>query len=83
MVMRMFNQTKDYIKTELTQESDFHVTQGTDQTVSAIHEQSTKHDVRTEEMFKYVQIFTAIVNSFTHGANDVANAMGPFSAGRR
>jgi phosphate/sulfate permease len=26
------------------------------------------------------QVFTAIINSFTHGANDVANAMGPFSA---
>jgi len=25
-------------------------------------------------------VFTAIVNSFSHGANDVANAMGPFAA---
>ena len=31
-------------------------------------------------MFKYVQVFTAIVDSYSHGANDVANAMGPFSA---
>ena len=25
------------------------------------------------------QIFTAICDSFSHGANDVANAMGPFA----
>ena len=31
-------------------------------------------------MFKYVQVFTAIVGSFSHGANDIANAMGPFAA---
>ncbi|CAN0486437.1 unnamed protein product, partial [Hapterophycus canaliculatus] len=26
-----------------------------------------------------VQVFTAICDSFSHGANDVANAMGPFA----
>ena len=36
--------------------------------------------VRTEELFKYVQVFTAVVDSFSHGANDVANAMGPYAA---
>ena len=29
---------------------------------------------------RYIQIFTAICDSFAHGANDVANAMGPFMA---
>jgi phosphate/sulfate permease len=40
-------------------------------TVTGIHSNSIVHDVATEEMFKYIQIFTAIINSFTHGANDV------------
>jgi len=32
---------------------------------------------------RYVQVFTAIVDSFSHGANDVANAMGPYAAGTK
>ena len=38
------------------------------------------HDPKVEHFFSYVQVFTAIVDSFSHGANDVANAMGPFAA---
>jgi sodium-dependent phosphate transporter len=45
-----------------------------------MHHTAERHDPRTEELFKYVQVFTAIVDSFSHGANDVANAMGPFAA---
>ena len=52
----------------------------TDSSASAIHAHVHRHDWRCEEMFKYVQVFTAIVDSYSHGANDVANAMGPFSA---
>lgn len=48
--------------------------------VSAIHDNAEKFDPRAEEAFKYVQVFTAICDSFSHGANDVANAMGPFAA---
>ena len=29
---------------------------------------------------RYVQVFTATLDAFSHGANDVANAMGPFIA---
>ena len=36
--------------------------------------------MRTEETFKYLQVFTAMCDSFSHGANDVANAIGPFAA---
>merc|ERR1711861_62833 len=52
----------------------------TDAKVAAIHDNVTRHDPRAEQFFRYVQIFTAIVDSFSHGANDVANAMGPFAA---
>lgn len=37
------------------------------------------YDKRTEETFKYLQIFAAVCDSFSHGANDVANAIGPFA----
>ena len=45
-----------------------------------LHNNAEKFDNRTEEVFKYLQIFTAICDSFSHGANDVANAIGPFAA---
>ncbi|CAN0045106.1 unnamed protein product [Ectocarpus fasciculatus] len=47
--------------------------------VNKIHANAERFDPRTEEAFKYVQVFTAICDSFSHGANDVANAMGPFA----
>ena len=51
--------------------------------VKDIHDHSEKFDEKTEESFKYLQIFTAICDSFSHGANDVANAIGPYAAMRR
>lgn len=48
--------------------------------VSDIHNNAENFDTKTEESFKYLQIFTAICDSFSHGANDVANAIGPFAA---
>jgi sodium-dependent phosphate transporter len=45
-----------------------------------IHNNAEKFDSKTEEYFKYLQVFTAICDSFSHGANDVANAIGPFMA---
>jgi hypothetical protein len=68
LFVRMFNTSKDYIVKEMTQESDFHVKAGTDETVTAIHDNGTKHDARTEEMFKYIQVYIfyhLYVDSFT------------------
>ena len=48
--------------------------------VGEIHNDAEKFDEKTEESFKGLQIFTAICDSFSHGANDVANAIGPFAA---
>uniref|UniRef100_A0A6C0AZ07 Phosphate transporter n=1 Tax=viral metagenome TaxID=1070528 RepID=A0A6C0AZ07_9ZZZZ len=49
-------------------------------TVSNLHDKADKFDLRIEEIFKYLQIFTAACDAFSHGANDVANAVGPFAA---
>ena len=44
-----------------------------------LHNNAEKFDSKTEEVFKYLQIFTAVCDAFSHGANDVANAIGPFA----
>tara|TARA_B100001093_G_scaffold487555_1_gene523909 strand:+ start:902 stop:2353 length:1452 start_codon:yes stop_codon:yes gene_type:complete len=45
-----------------------------------LHEDAEKFDEKTEYSFRYLQIFTAICDAFSHGANDVANSIGPFAA---
>ena len=47
--------------------------------VIKLHSNAEKFDNKTEEVFKYLQIFTAVCDAFSHGANDVANAIGPFA----
>jgi sodium-dependent phosphate transporter len=37
-------------------------------------------DTKTEEIYKYLQVFSACSVAFAHGANDVANAVGPYAA---
>lgn len=51
-----------------------------DDVVQAIHTGTEVFDVKTERCFNYVQVFTSICASFAHGANDVANSVGPFAA---
>jgi len=48
--------------------------------VVALHQNAEKFDEKTEDVFKYLQVFTAVCGAFSHGANDVANAIGPFAA---
>ena len=51
-----------------------------DQGLSDIHENAEKFSPIVEQVFKYLQIISASAMSFAHGANDVANAVGPFAA---
>eukprot|EP00210_Caulerpa_lentillifera_P008056 g7693.t1 len=60
-------------------ERDLHAVIQEDETVSKIHEGAEPFDKSTEDVFKYLQVFTAICDSFAHGANDVANSVGPLS----
>ena len=60
--------------------TDIHEIVEHDAKLSAMHAHSEVFDDKTENAFKYLQVFTACANSFAHGSNDVANAIGPFAA---
>ncbi|KAK5096856.1 Na+/Pi symporter [Lithohypha guttulata] len=44
------------------------------------HQHVPAYDNKTEHLYSFLQVMTAAVASFGHGANDVSNAMGPFAA---
>jgi sodium-dependent phosphate transporter len=45
-----------------------------------IWDNEEQFDAGAESLFNYIQVFTASLNSFAHGANDVANTIAPMSA---
>lgn len=49
-------------------------------TTEEIWRNSSQYDSDVEHLFTYVQVFTASLSSFAHGANDIANAVAPLAA---
>ncbi|UNI16029.1 hypothetical protein JDV02_002505 [Purpureocillium takamizusanense] len=47
--------------------------------IADMHSRAARYDNRAEYMYSALQILTAAAASFTHGANDVANAIAPFA----
>jgi len=47
--------------------------------IEEVHAHAVHFDNKTEYMYSFLQIMTAATASFTHGANDIANAIGPYA----
>lgn len=60
-------------------EYDVHAVIAEDPNLQRMYNKVEKFDDKTEIVFQYLQILTATADSFSHGANDVANSIGPFS----
>ncbi|KAI9158828.1 Phosphate-repressible phosphate permease pho-4 [Paramyrothecium foliicola] len=47
--------------------------------LAAVHAHVPHYDNKTEYLYTFIQVMTACTASFTHGANDVANAIAPYA----
>ncbi|KAF8912665.1 sodium:inorganic phosphate symporter [Mucidula mucida] len=57
---------------------DVHARQG--QGLEDMHSRAVQYDNKTEHLYSFIQVMTACAASFAHGANDLGNAVGPYSA---
>lgn len=58
---------------------DVHTHAQDDEYTQSIHQAAEVFDPHTEQVYKYMQVFSSCCVAFSHGANDVANAIGPFA----
>jgi len=59
---------------------DIHKIIEEDETIAEIHRRAEVFDPRTENVFKYLQVFSAICVIFAHGAGEVGYMAGPLCA---
>ncbi|KAH9943506.1 sodium:inorganic phosphate symporter [Epithele typhae] len=59
---------------------DVHAMQDRDNSLAEIHKHAVQYDNKTEHLYSFIQVVTACTASFAHGANDLGNAVGPYSA---
>ncbi|KAJ4351954.1 uncharacterized protein N0V89_007299 [Didymosphaeria variabile] len=52
----------------------------TQKNLGAVHARAIVYDNRTEHLWTYAQVASAMMMSIAHGSNDVANAVGPWVA---
>jgi phosphate/sulfate permease len=48
--------------------------------MAKMHARAKQYDNKVEHLYSFIQVMTACTASFAHGSNDVANAIGPYSA---
>ncbi|KAF5835955.1 sodium-coupled phosphate transporter protein [Dunaliella salina] len=69
---------KDFVSA-MTYDVHAHVATLDDPKVAKLHAEAEVFDPRTEDVFKHMQVITACGVAFVHGANDVANGVGPLA----
>ena len=75
---RMYYAVADHLSVSLNHDNEQLAAE--DEIVAAIHANAEIFDEKTELALRPLQVLTACLDSFSHGANDVANSVGPFAA---
>ena len=71
---RLLSYTKFFLLQGVTRDCVTHYSDALESTYA----EAQQYDNRTEDVFSYVQIGSAMMMSIAHGSNDVANAVGPW-----
>lgn len=74
----LMQKTKDFLFNGV--EQNIHEIIDTDNTLSSIHASAEVFDPRIENVFQYLQVFSAICVVFAHGAGEVGYMAGPLTS---